>query len=483
MNATAASYCCNSMSAMKRQVKVTPLQGASAFHRKAAAATHGPLRTFAKLAPLQRSFHKPAIGGIVQHGLARQVQLCGTKRLFAVCIRMSGLGHSLAQQGIYKRDSKHHARRTTMRKHLLALIAVLLCTSAAHAEQASQARQLLEEARLLIRNYQHESGHQILWRVFLKGERFGAKQAEIAEAANMLVSFGGTKDDKEYLYLRTWAAERGYPPAMAALATSILRDYATAKTSEELLKELLEYPKVFTEKDALAFLQRAAEQGNPDALGALAAFHKKGKNGYLADPYRAEELYTEALRRRIEIGMAGDHHELIAVARQISQQEKSLKNSEAIIKEAIEMGMKQPGGMDVSGASKIATYYGAYFLKEGAAASAQEYHWLFYAAYRAPPRLQNHYLSQLGDYFAGHTGFIRLDGDTPLDLVAAHALFNVVGSRSDAAPLARDNRDALTKQMSKAEIKLAVELARKCMGAGHRTCLDVVNQHFSKSGS
>lgn len=370
-----------------------------------------------------------------------------------------------------------------MRKNLLALLAVLLFTSAAHAEHASQARQLLEEARLLIRNYQHESGHQILWRVFLKGETLGAKQSEIAEAANMLVSFGGTEDDKEYLYLRTWAAEQGYPPAMTALATGILRDYATAKTSEELLKHLLEYPKVFTEKDALAFLQGAAEEGNPDALRALAAFHKKGKNGYLADPYRAEELYAEALRRSIEIGRAGDHHELIAAAGRISQQEKSLKNSEAFIKEAIEMGMKQPGGMDASAASKIASYYAPYFLKEDAAASAQEYRWLLYTAYRVPPRLQNHYLSQLGDYFAGHTGFIRLDGDTPVDIVAAHAIFNVLGSRSEAASLARDNRDALTKLMSKAEIKLAVELARKCMANAHKACLDAVNQHFSKSDS
>ena len=230
-----------------------------------------------------------------------------------------------------------------MRKNLLALLAVLLFTSAAHAESASQARQSLEEARLLIRNYQHESGHQILWRVFLKGETLGATQLEIAEAADMLVSFGGTKDDKEYLYLRTWAAEAGYPPAMAALATSILRDYATAKTSKELLKELLEYPKVFTEKDAFAFLQRAAEEGNPDALRTLAAFHKKGKSGYLADPYRAEELYAEALRRRIEIGRAGDHHELIAAARRISQQDKSLKSYEAIIKEAIETARAAKG--------------------------------------------------------------------------------------------------------------------------------------------
>lgn len=370
-----------------------------------------------------------------------------------------------------------------MRNRLFVLLFALLFTAVAHAESASQTRSLLEEARLLIRNYQHESGHQILWRIFLKGETLEATQLEIAEAADMLVSFGGTKDDKEYLYLRTWAAEAGYPPAMAALANSILRDYASAKTSEELLKELLEYPKVFTEEDALAFLRNAAEEGEPDALRALAAFHKKGKHGYLADPYRAEELFAEALRRRIEIGRAGDHHELIAVARQISQQDKTLKSSEAIIREAIEMGTKQPGGMDTSAASKIASYYSPYFLKEDATASAQEYRWLLYAAYRVPPRLQNHYLSQLGDYFAGHTGFIRSDDDVPVNIVAAHALFNVVGSRSEAASLARDSRDALAKLMSEAEIKLALELARKCIGSEHGTCLDALDKRFSKSGN
>lgn len=31
----------------------------------------GPVRTFAKLAPLERSFPKPAVRGIMQQGLAR----------------------------------------------------------------------------------------------------------------------------------------------------------------------------------------------------------------------------------------------------------------------------------------------------------------------------------------------------------------------------------------------------------------------------
>jgi len=45
--------------------------------------THpGPLRTFARLAPLQRSFPKPDVGGIVQHHQAAQVQQCGKVQSF-----------------------------------------------------------------------------------------------------------------------------------------------------------------------------------------------------------------------------------------------------------------------------------------------------------------------------------------------------------------------------------------------------------------
>lgn len=49
----------------------------------------GPLRTFAKLAPLQRSFPKPATRGVVNQGLARQGQQCGTKAPFAGAARRS----------------------------------------------------------------------------------------------------------------------------------------------------------------------------------------------------------------------------------------------------------------------------------------------------------------------------------------------------------------------------------------------------------
>lgn len=198
-------------------------------------------------------------------------------------------------------------------------------------------------------------------------------------------------------------------------------------------------------------------------------------------------LYTAAINRRIEIGRAGDHHELIAAAKAISQQDKTLKNSEAIIEDAIEMAAKQPGGMDLSAAEKLVSYYAQYFLKEDAAASAQEYRWLLYGAYRVPPRRQNGYLSKLSDYFAGDyfsvRNLIEKDDELLVNVVAAHALFNVVGSRMKIASRARDNRDALAKRMSEAEIKLALDLARKCTAGGHVTCLDAVDQHFSRSGS
>ena len=45
----------------------------------------GPLQTFAKLAPRQRGFPKPAIRGFVQQGLARQGQQCGLSGLSLRC--------------------------------------------------------------------------------------------------------------------------------------------------------------------------------------------------------------------------------------------------------------------------------------------------------------------------------------------------------------------------------------------------------------
>ena len=52
-------------------------------------AAFGSDQTFAGSASLRRSFPKPAFGGIVQHVLARQGQLCGTKlTLEAQCLKV-----------------------------------------------------------------------------------------------------------------------------------------------------------------------------------------------------------------------------------------------------------------------------------------------------------------------------------------------------------------------------------------------------------
>jgi len=185
-----------------------------------------------------------------------------------------------------------------------------------------------------------------------------ASQVEIAEAAYMLAANWGAKDDEEYLYLMTWTSDAEYPPAMFSLAYSIWVDYERAKSDADLLKELLEYPRIFQREDIVTLIRAAAEKGEPDALLWLSAQYREGKSGFLKDPYHADELEIRALMHRIDLGRKGDHHELIDSARWIKSHDSSVESAEDLIMEVIEVGSKQPGGLDIDAAIRLANYYG-----------------------------------------------------------------------------------------------------------------------------
>ena len=67
----------------------------------------------------------------------------------------------------------------------------------------------------------------------------------------------------------------------------------------------------------------------------------------------------------------------------------------------------------------------------------------------------------LGVSYANGEGVLK-------DSVRAHMWFNIAGANGDET--ARTNRDSIEKEMSRAEISRATELARSCMASGYQDC-------------
>ena len=56
----------------------------------------------------------------------------------------------------------------------------------------------------------------------------------------------------------------------------------------------------------------------------------------------------------------------------------------------------------------------------------------------------------------------------PEDSVVAHMWLNIAGGNGNET--ARNNRDSLERDMTRAEISRATELARTCMASDYQTC-------------
>ena len=66
-------------------------------------------------------------------------------------------------------------------------------------------------------------------------------------------------------------------------------------------------------------------------------------------------------------------------------------------------------------------------------------------------------------------GFMYRDGAGALkDSVVAHMWFNIAGANGNAS--ARELRDNLERDMTRAEISRATELARACMASDYQDC-------------
>lgn len=358
---------------------------------------------------------------------------------------------------------------------IMALLAILRLEPA-YASETSQARDALEEARLMLRNYDRQRGHQLLWLVFLRSEEIDATKLEIAEAAEMLVDYGGHKSASERKYLLTFASEAGYPPAMVRLSTSILSDYGNAEDDLDLPLRLSEYPKRFSRSDAMVLLRAAAEQNDPAALRLLARNYRSGREGLIQDAFYADELEAKALELLIEEGRSGDHHKLIDAAKQIIQGKGKFEAAEALIVEAVEIGEAQVGGLDTSATVDLIDYYSNMPSRYSAETSADEFRWRKYLLLRGKGLGTGKDLVGLAEFLAGRKPF-QMGDENPLDIVAAHAVYNLLNSKNSTAPF-RSTLENMAREMSETELQEAVSMARECSEEGLRVCLEQVENRL-----
>lgn len=298
-------------------------------------------------------------------------------------------------------------------------------TSVIAGEESQVAREIAE-AKLQLRNYQEEAGEETLWRIFLDGEKLGATKLQIAEAGFLLTQFGLTTSNSEYNYLKSWAADAGYLPAMTSLGRDIIYKYENAEDFSDRYKILTEYPEPFSKDDGFFLIIDSAYLGDPDALRHVAGWYKKGKEGFLKNPYEAEEYINKSIEIEIDIGRTKDFHRLIDAARLIRNRDKDIKFSQPLIDEAIDIGSRQPGGIDAHAARKLVRYYATLGENRSELQTDHEYYWRIYLISRLPKALQDNELLSLGDFFSGRFNFLTGEYKEVQSAVVAHAIYNVL---------------------------------------------------------
>ncbi|MFU1478191.1 hypothetical protein ACM25N_11000 [Roseovarius sp. C7] len=238
-------------------------------------------------------------------------------------------------------------------------------------------------------------------------------------------------------------------------------------------------PKYHSEEDAIELLHAAAEKGNHSALRRLAGFYKNGKHGFLIDPFKSEDLYASAERQQIELGRAGDHHQLISVATAIYLKGKSSLEAEKLMSEAVAIGNAQKGGLDAVAATSIANYYSLKMLRGDSLAADQRYRWLMYAAQRVPERLQTTFLIDLAQFFGGKNTS-ALGNEVVIDATLAHALYNVAMTKSATyKSLLQKEFTEIEKSMTRSEISAAVSMARTCKDTPYSLCLQAIEKSYA----
>ena len=145
------------------------------------------------------------------------------------------------------------------------------------------------------------------------------------------------------------------------------------------------------------------------------------------------------------------------------------------------MGSNQRGGIDAFTASDLVSYYSIHYAGDESQAIANEYRWRLHSLYLQSESHRDFNLMLLGEFFLGDRDFRKGKYDEPVDIVAAHAIFNYLNTQP-LSDFYKRKLQEISKLLSDAEMKAALKLARTCVESDFPMCLSAIDTHYKKMG-